>query len=279
MDPFALFNPAAYNPLDPQSMLAAIEPQRLLDTAAVFPGGALVLVFALFFAPVGPGIPAGVLLARHAGINPLMTLGLYALTDLIGAFICHPWYVFLKRLAARVPVLRAIGNKLLKFALIGARPPRVEDLQQGGKGALPALFRIGTIGFGLDVYHAGMVVAGLPIPRVAGWLAAIAGDLVWFSVLLVTSLLTATVTQDDRINAVVMVVVMIALPPLAKRYIPALRDPAPAPATPVSVLIEPQPALAAELVPTLVTPAVQTTRDPSPPRARRHQARSRGRRR
>jgi hypothetical protein len=28
------------------------------------------LVFALFWAPVGPGIPAGVVLARHLALNP-----------------------------------------------------------------------------------------------------------------------------------------------------------------------------------------------------------------
>ncbi len=232
MDPFALFNPANYNPLDPQTMMGMIDPQRLLDTAAVFPGGAMVLVFALFWAPVGPGIPAGVLLARHAGINPLLTMGLYTATDVLGALVCHPWYAFLKNVAGRVRILRAIGNKLVRFAMLGTRMPRAEDLQHGSKGVIPTLFRIGTIGFGLDVYHAGMVVAGLPVPRIAGWMAAILGDLVWFTLLLVTSMVTATVTSDDRVIAIVMVVVMIVVPQIAKRYIPALRDPprAPAPA-------------------------------------------------
>src|SRR5687768_10399932 len=144
MDPFALFNPSAYNPLDPQTLMGLIEPQRLLATAEVFPGGALPLVFALFWAPVGPGIPAGVLLARHAGINPAITLGLYALSDVLGACVCHPWYSLVRRAGGRVPVLRGIGEKLMKLALLGARPPRSEDFEGGGRGALPALFRIGT---------------------------------------------------------------------------------------------------------------------------------------
>ena len=228
MDPFALFNPSAYNPLDPQTLAGFVDPQRLLDAAAVFPGGAVALVFALFWAPVGPGIPAGVLLARHAGINPALTLGLYALSDVLGACLCHPWFGFLRRVGSRVPLLRALGQRLLKFALLGARPPRVEDLQHGARGVFPALFRIGTIGFGLDVYHAGLVVAGLPVPRVAGWFAAIAGDLVWFALLLGTSMATATVTSDDRVIAVVMLGVMIVVPQLAKRCLPALRDPIPA---------------------------------------------------
>jgi hypothetical protein len=245
-------------------MMGLIDPQRLMDTADVFPGGALMLVFALFWAPVGPGIPAGVLLARHAGINPLVTLGLYTASDVLGACVCHPWYTLLKRLAGRVPILRAIGNKLMRFALLGARPPRVEDLQHGAKGMFPALFRIGTIGFGLDVYHAGMVVAGLPVPRVAGWMAAIAGDLVWFAMLLITSMVTATVTEDDRVIAVVMIVVMIVVPQVAKRYIPALRDP-PKPVTPA-------PASTPELAPATATLQLAVATMPSLRSSRRKRA-------
>ncbi len=229
MSPLDLFNPANYNPLDPQTMLGIVDPQRLLDAAASFPGGAAALVFALFWAPVGPGIPAGVLLARHAELNPALTFALYTLSDVLGAFVCHPWFSFLRHVASRVPVLRALGQRLMKLALIGTRPPRVEDLRDGAKGVFPALFRIGTIGFGVDVYTAGMLVAGLPVPRVAGWLAAIAGDLIWFALLLATSMATATVTEDDRVIAVVMLVAMIVIPQVAKRFIPALRDPAPTP--------------------------------------------------
>jgi hypothetical protein len=232
MNPFDLFNPASYNPLDPATMMGVVDPQRLLDAAAVFPGGAAALVFALFWAPVGPGIPAGVLLARHAGLNPLITLGLYALSDILGAFVCHPWFTLLKRIAGRVPALRAVGKWFMKLALLGTRVPVAADQQAGARGVFQTLFRIGTIGFGMDVYTAGMLVAGLPVPRVAGWLAAIAGDLVWFVVLLITSIVSAQFSDNSTFQFVTMLVVMFLVPMIAKRYIPALRD---APAAPVVV--------------------------------------------
>lgn len=224
MNPYDLFNPANYNPLDPSTMMGMIDPNRLLAAAQAFPGGAIALVFALFWAPVGPGIPAGVLLARHAGINPLITLALYSLTDILGALLMHPLYALARRFGSKIGILRWLGRGLMKVALFGTRPPRPEDLTQGARGTWPALFRIATIGFGVDVYHAGMLVAGLPIPRIAGWLAAIAGDMVWFTVLLITSMVTAAVTENDGVNAIVMIVVMVLVPPILKRFVPALRD-------------------------------------------------------
>jgi hypothetical protein len=122
----------------------------------------------------------------------------------------------------------------MKVAMFGARVPTAADLEVGVKGLAPALFRIGTVGFGLDVYHGGMLVAGLPVPRLLGWAAAIAGDLVWFAVLLITSIATAAVVDDDRVVAVVVLIAMFVLPVVAKRLFPALRDPVPAPKTPVS---------------------------------------------
>ena len=231
------------NPFDPQQLLGQADPAQLIAAAAKFPGGAAALAFALFFAPAGlpiaylfaglvpgipatiflAGIPAAVVLARLAGVNPAVTFALYALSDVLGALFCQPLYRALRRLAGRVPLLARFGRGLLKVAMFGARIPRAEDIHRTGRIA-PALFRIGTVGFGIDVYTAGMLVAGLPVPRIAGWSAAIAGDMVWFAILLVTSILTAAVVDDYRIQIVVVLVAMFAVQFFAKRLFPALRD-------------------------------------------------------
>src|SRR5438094_2873530 len=59
MSPFDVFDPSAA--LDPTRYAGQAGAARLLQAAQHFPGGPVVLVLALFFAPVGPGIPAGVL--------------------------------------------------------------------------------------------------------------------------------------------------------------------------------------------------------------------------
>jgi len=58
---------------------------------------------------------------------------------------------------------------------------------------------------------------------VRGWAAAIAGDLVWFTVLLATSLAAAAIADDDRFIGLVLLAAMILVPRLARRFVPALR--------------------------------------------------------
>jgi hypothetical protein len=69
-----------------------------------------------------------------------------------------------------------------------------------------------------------LVATGLPVPRLAGWASAIAGDLVWFALLLGTSIAAASIADDDRFIGIVVLVAMIAIPQIAKRLFPALRD-------------------------------------------------------
>jgi len=213
MSPFEIFDPS--NTLDPTRFMGETGAARLLQAAAHFPGGPTALVLALFFAPVGPGIPAGVLLARHVPLPPTGTLGLYALSDVTAAVVCHPIFALLRRHGRRVRPIQWLGRRMMAIAMVGV-PSERERLG-------PALFRVGTVGFGVDVYTAGMLATGLRLPRVPGWLAAIAGDLVWFALLLATSMATASIVDDDRVILLVMVVAMIAIPRLARRFIPALR--------------------------------------------------------
>lgn len=228
MSPLDLFNPTTLP--DAGQFTGTAGASTLLDAAKHFPGGPTMLVFALFWSPVGPGIPAGVLLARHVPLNPAFTFLLYTASDVLGAAVCHPLFGLLRRGARRVPALKWLGQRMMRLAMFGARLPRTADLGPG-TGAGPALFRVATVGFGVDVYTAGMLVNGLRVPRLLGWAAAIAGDLVWLALLLATSLAAAAVVDDDRVVGGVVLLAMLFIPPLARRIFPALRDPAPAAAT------------------------------------------------
>jgi hypothetical protein len=182
------------------------------------------LVFALFWSPVGPGIPAGVLLARHIPLNPALTFTLYTMSDVFSAFVFGPLFALLRRHGRRVPIIRRVGRKLLSIATTGVRVPRAADIDAGRGHTAPTLFRIATVGFGVDVYTAGALASGLPVPRVAGWASAIAGDLVWFALLLGASIGTAWFVDDDRVITLVVVLAMIVIPRIARRLFPALRN-------------------------------------------------------
>jgi hypothetical protein len=212
MSPLDVFDPSAA--LDPTRYTGPEGAARLLDAARHWPGGAAGLVLALFFAPVGPGIPAGVLLARHVALNPVVTFALYTVSDVVAATICHPIFRVLRRHGHRVPALRWLGRRVLALAMVGVRAPE-------GAGVAPALSRIATVGFGVDVYTAGLLAATLPVPRLPAWASAIAGDLVWF-LLLGTSMAAAGIADDDRFIAAAMLVAMLVLPRFARRLFPAL---------------------------------------------------------
>src|SRR6185436_6420519 len=117
----------------------------LLEAGKGFPGGPVGLVFALFWAPVGPGIPAGVLLARHIPLNPMLTFGLYVASDVLAATICHPLFVGFRHMAGRIPALKRAGKRMLRFAMMGTPAARQDPGAPTSKPA--ALFRIATIGF------------------------------------------------------------------------------------------------------------------------------------
>src|SRR5438876_1914835 len=167
MSPFDVFDPSAA--LDPTRYAGQAGAARLLQAAQHFPGGPVALVLALFFAPVGPGVPAGILLARHVPLTPAATFGLYALSDAIAAIVCHPLFALLRRHGRNVKPIRWLGQRILSLAMVGVRASEQA-------GVAPALSRIATVGFGVDVYTAGMLATGLPVPRFRGWASAIMGD-------------------------------------------------------------------------------------------------------
>jgi len=215
MGPLDVFDPSAS--LDFARWAGPDGAARLLEAGQHFPGGPVALVLALFFAPVGPGVPAGVLLARHVPLNPAFTFGLYALSDVLAAIVCHPVFVLFGRHGRKLGPIRSLGRRVQSLAMLGV-PPAAPG------AATPALSRIATVGFGVDVYTAGLLATGLPVSPPLGWASAVAGDLVWFALLLGASVAAASVADDDRVVAVVIVVAMIAIPRLARRFVPALRS-------------------------------------------------------
>jgi len=219
MSPFDIFNPLTA--LDPSALTGEAGASRLAQAAAQFPGGPTALVFALFWAPVGPGIPAGVLLANHLRIAPPVTFGLYALSDALAVLLLNPIYSWLRTAGRRVPAIRTVGRRVLRVAMIGASSPSPEAVRS--QPLAPTLLRIATVGFGVDIYTAGALATGLPIPRLRGWAAAMAGDLVWFSVLLGASVVTAQIVDDERWVAAVVIAITLIGPSILRRIFPALR--------------------------------------------------------
>ena len=219
MSPFDIFNPMVT--MDPSAFTGQEGASRLMQIAAHFPGGPLALVFALFWAPVGPGIPAGVLLANHLRIAPPVTFSLYALSDALAVVLLNPIYSWLRTRGRQIPTIRVIGQRVLRLAMLGVRRPTAEEVRAGRLA--PTLLRIATVGFGVDIYTAGALATGLPIPRIPGWAAAMTGDLCWFILLLATSITAAKLFDDERVVAVIVLAVTFLGPSILRRIFPVLR--------------------------------------------------------
>lgn len=162
MSPFDVFDPSAA--LDPTRYAGQAGAARLLQAAQHFPGGPVALVLALFFAPVGPGVPAGVLLARHLPLTPAATFGLYALSDAIAAIVCHPLFALLRRHGRNVKPIRWLGQRILSLAMVGVRASE----QAGGCPRALAHRNRGLRGRCLHRRHAGDRAPGPAFPGLGG---------------------------------------------------------------------------------------------------------------
>src|ERR1700736_6343635 len=80
-----------------------------------WPAGVLgVLVF--FVMPLAAGIPFGVIMARDAGLSPLMTAGLYLVSDLVLAITAQPVLALLRWLGKRVEFIGRLGKFFTRAA-------------------------------------------------------------------------------------------------------------------------------------------------------------------
>ena len=133
----------------------------------------------LFLIPVGGGIPAGVLLAQSKGLAWPVTAGLYLVSDMMLALAFEPVLQFLAWLGGRVPHL-AHFSAAMKAAMARSAA------HFSGTGAGP--LSLVLISFGADPMtgRASAMAAGHGF--LMGWVFAIAGDMLYYAIIAVTTL-------------------------------------------------------------------------------------------
>jgi hypothetical protein len=147
---------------------------------SLFPAPAqLFAVLKLFVIPVGGGIPAGVLLAQANGLAWPVTALLYLVSDILLAVAFEPILRLMAVLCGKVPVLARLGT------ILSAATAR-SVTHFGGTGTGPLALVI--IAFGIDPMtgRASALAAGHGF--IAGWAFAIAGDMLYFAVIAITTL-------------------------------------------------------------------------------------------
>ncbi len=164
-------------------------------------------VLIVFLIPFGGGIPAGVLLARSRGIGWEGMTALYFLSDVILAMAFEP---VLNHLIAR-------SRRSAYFARVSAafkQALRKTTAHYGKKGGPFALV---MVAFGTDPMTGRVVARAAGHGFFVGWAIAIAGDMLYFALLMAATLWLRNVLGDGTWATVIILIVTMGVPPVLKR--------------------------------------------------------------
>lgn len=184
---------------------ALVDPSAPLP--ALWPTGA-VGVLLVFATQIGAGIPLGVLMARDAGLNPAATAGLYLISDVFLALTFEPMLLLLRWLGKRVDWLATLGQKMMRFS--GATG------LSSGKVKGPLGLILFSFVFAPAPARAASEAAGHG--PFTGWTLAIIGDMVYFGVIMASTLLVISIFGDSRLAIAPVIVGAWLLPMLVQRF-------------------------------------------------------------
>ena len=156
-------------------------------------------VLLVFLIPFGGGIPAGVVLADQKGFGWPVMMGLYFVSDVILAF-----------------VFEAIILMILRGKIGDAFRTTTKKMTERF-GASPGPFALVMISFGIDPMTGRTAALMAGHGFVTGWLIAIAGDMIYFSVLMVSTLWLNNILGDGSVAAIIVMAGMVLVPYLIRR--------------------------------------------------------------
>jgi len=176
-------------------------------------------VLVLFLIPVGGGIPAGVLLARSRNIVWPEMMFLYFISDVILACLFEPLMLAAISLGKHSHFLSKVAESLKAWTK--------KTATQYGASVGP--FALIMIAFGADPMTGRTAALGAGHGFVTGWALAIAGDMLYFTVLMVSTLWLSQVLGDGTMVTLIILVGMMVVPILVRKIRDKLREGQPRP--------------------------------------------------
>ena len=164
-------------------------------------------VLSLFLIPIGGGIPAGVLLAKSQGMVWPITAGLYFISDVILACLFEPIMMAFVAIAKR-------WSRLQKF-----REAYIKTTEQiiARYGHSPGPFTLILIAFGVDPMTGRAAALAVGHKFFMGWFFAIMGDMLYFAVLMVSTLWLNGVLGDGTWTTIIIIALMLTVPWLIRK--------------------------------------------------------------
>lgn len=166
-------------------------------------------VLKLFLLPVGGGIPAGVLLAQAKGLAWPVTTGLYLVSDVVLALVFEPILRLLAAVVGNIPFLARLGASLK-----AATARSVAHLSGTSTGPL----KLVMISFGVDPMTGRATALAAGHGFLAGWAIAIAGDMLYFAVIALTTLRLNSYFRDPNTTMLIVLGAMFVLPMLVRYF-------------------------------------------------------------
>jgi hypothetical protein len=170
---------------------------------------ALLSVLKLFLIPVGGGIPAGVLLAQTKGVAWPLTAALYLVSDIVLALAFEPVLRLLSWIAGKVPLLARFSAAYKAVATRSA-----EHFSGTGAGPLALIM----VAFGVDPMTGRATALAAGHGFLAGWAFAIAGDMLYFAVIAVTTLRLNRYFRDPNTTMLIVLGAMFIVPLLVRKF-------------------------------------------------------------
>ena len=164
-------------------------------------------VFRLFIIPIGGGIPGGVVLAQNRGIDWVGMTILYLLSDILLACVIEPVVLLFFGATRKSPFvarLRAVFQMSLSKITVHYGTPL---------GPLTLIL----LAFGTDPMTGRAVTASEGHGFIVGWTLAILGDLLYFTLLMVSTIWLHGILGDGTWTTITVLVLMMVVPAIVRR--------------------------------------------------------------
>lgn len=165
-------------------------------------------VLVLFLIPIGGGIPAGVVLAQKKGLTWTVMCALYFVSDVILACAFEPLMLLFLRWSASNPRMARVREVL--------RESTSRTVSQ--YGLRPGPFSLVMITFGTDPMTGRAVAKAAGHGFLAGWALTIAGDMLFFLVLMASTLWLNNVLGDGTWAAIIVTLLVMVIPALVRGW-------------------------------------------------------------
>lgn len=170
---------------------------------------AMLSVLKLFLLPVGGGIPAGVLLAQAKGVAWPVTAVLYLVSDIVLAVAFEPILRLFAWFGGKIPFLARFSAVLKSVTARSAA-------HFGGTGAGP--LALVMIAFGVDPMTGRATALAAGHGFLAGWAFAIAGDMLYFALIALTTLRLNSYFRDPNTTMLIVLGAMVIVPIAVRKF-------------------------------------------------------------